>query len=238
MPLVLLNNKLWFPPLEYATPEGLLAVGGDLSTERLILAYRSGIFPWFDEEGPLLWWSPNPRFVLFPEHLKLRRSLRKVMRQDKFTIKVDKRFGDVIRACAKSPRKDQGGTWITDDMIRAYEALHELGLAHSVETYYQDQLVGGLYGIAMGPFFFGESMFHTKSDASKMALAALVYRYKSGVLIDCQVENDFFKSMGASYIPRSQFTSLLKNHLEESPCWSDTSAAIKTSLIEAELPKS
>lgn len=219
MSIVMLNRNIWFPPHHYASSDGLLALGGDLSIERLILAYQNGIFPWYEEGAPILWWSPDPRFVLFPNELKVRRSLRKVLRQDKFEIRCDTAFSEVIAACARVPRGDQDGTWITDAMLHAYQRLFELGLAHSVETYLDGELVGGLYGVAMGPFFFGESMFHRASDASKVALAALVHRYRNGVLIDCQVENEFFISMGARHIPRNDFLKKLNTHLEESNLW-------------------
>jgi len=236
MSLVLLDRRLWFPPTTYASSEGLLAVGGDLSVERLLLAYRSGIFPWFNEDSPILWWSPDPRFVLFPKDLVLRRSLRKVLKQNRFTVKFDQKFQEVIRACA-SPRANQPETWITPEMERAYLDLYRIGIAHSVETYWDDRLVGGLYGLAMGPFFFGESMFHLESNASKVALAALVHAYRHGVLIDCQVENPFFSSMGAASIPRDSFLNYLTNHLNEQPCWPQNKIAPTTSTILEELAR-
>lgn len=219
MPVVMLNGDIWFPPQHMATSDGLLAVGGDLTPERLVLAYQNGIFPWYEEGAPILWWCPDPRFVLFPDELKLRRSLRKTLRQNKFEVRCDTRFAEVMAACAAAPRQGQNGTWITQAMLDAYTQLFEMGLAHSVETYLDGVLVGGLYGIAMGPFFFGESMFHRASNASKVALAALVHRYQQGVFIDCQVENEFFTSMGARHIPRDEFLTALRGHLGEKNLW-------------------
>lgn len=224
MPITFLTQRTRFPPVDQATAEGLVAVGGDLSSDRLISAYRSGIFPWFGEGEPLLWWSPDPRFVLFPGEFKLRRSLKKVIRQNRFEIQFDTRFLDVIEACSKAPRDGQDGTWITLDMRDAYCQLFELGWAHSVEAFEDGCLVGGLYGIAMGSFFFGESMFHKRSNASKVALAALVDRYRDGGMIDCQVTNPFFESMGARHIPRKAFMKHLAHRLKQPNLWQATAS--------------
>jgi leucyl/phenylalanyl-tRNA--protein transferase len=174
------DNRLRFPPVEYATTEGLLAVGGDLSSERLLEAYRHGIFPWYSAGQPILWWSPDPRAVLYPERLKIRRSLKQTLRRGHFCVRFDTAFRDVMLACA-APRDQYpgGGTWITDEMIEAYRHLHELGFAHSVETWHDERLVGGLYGVALGGVFFGESMFSRATDASKVALVALAERLRT-----------------------------------------------------------
>ena len=206
-----------FPPLAsaLADPNGLLAAGGDLSPQRLIEAYRSGIFPWFNEGEPILWWSPDPRMVLIPGELKISRSLaktmNKVLKKGGYEIRFDSAFGEVMRACA-APRKRQAGTWIHPDMIAAYTALHQMGLAHSVETWIDDELAGGLYGIALGRMFFGESMFSRVPDASKIALVHLVKqlgRWNFG-LIDCQMKTAHLASLGAREIPREEFSQRLK----------------------------
>lgn len=201
-----------FPPVDEATAEGLVAVGGDLSIDRLIDAYRLGIFPWFSPGQPVLWWSPNPRAVLYPSKLHVSRSLRKTIRQEAFTIRFDCAFREVMTACA-APRSGSLGTWITDDMISAYGALHELGLAHSVEVWADQRLVGGLYGVALGGVFFGESMFSRVTDASKVALVHLVsfLRQHDVGLIDCQVTSPHLLSLGAEEIPRSRFLGELKS---------------------------
>ena len=197
-----------FPPVTHALrePNGLLAAGGDLSVERLTEAYRNGIFPWYSEGQPLLWWSPNPRMVLFPREFKLSRSLRKRLRRRDYVIRTDHAFEAVMRACA-APRPGQLGTWITEDMIRAYGALHRRGRAHSVETWVGGELAGGLYGVALGRMFYGESMFARATDASKIALAHLVrqlQRWNFG-MIDCQMQTAHLASFGAREIPRAEF---------------------------------
>jgi len=201
-----------FPPVEQAEtdPDGLLAVGGDLSLERLINAYRVGIFPWFNDDQPILWWSPNPRLVLFPEQLHVSRSLRKKLRKGIFTATLDRAFDQVIRACA-APRRDEAGTWIISPMMEAYERLHRHHLAHSVEIWQDGELVGGLYGVALGRMFFGESMFSRVSDASKAALVHLVnclgaWGYR---VIDCQMRTEHLQSLGAEEISREDFCRLL-----------------------------
>jgi leucyl/phenylalanyl-tRNA--protein transferase len=200
------SADLRFPPVHLASPEGLLAIGGDLRAERLLEAYRHGIFPWYSEGQPILWWSPDPRMVLFPDRLKVSRSLRKTLRAGRFRVALDTRFRDVMQACA-APRPGQHGTWITPEMVDAYCRLHELGLAHSVESYLGDELVGGLYGVALGTLFFGESMFARATDASKVALVELVHQLKRWgfTLIDCQVSTAHLARLGAEEIRRHEF---------------------------------
>ncbi len=207
----LLKDVFLFPPQSHAEPEGLLAVGGDLSTERLLCAYQQGIFPWYEEGQPILWWTPDPRMILEPHRLKVSRSLRKSLKKKIFQIRTDTAFARVIRACAHVRVRDDKGTWITPEMEEAYIRLHELGYAHSVESWYEDDLVGGLYGIFMGKCFFGESMFTEKTDASKIAFVVLVEQMKHwGVeLIDCQVSSTHLKSLGAHEIPRKEFLQRL-----------------------------
>lgn len=202
-----------FPPLSQALrePNGLLAVGGDLSPERLIAAYRRGIFPWHSPGDPLLWWSPDPRMVLRPEEFRCTRSLSKTLRNADYEVRLDSDFSRVMRACATTPRAGQNGTWIDDDMLAAYARLHELGYAHSVETWRQGELIGGLYGVAIGRAFFGESMFAHARDASKIALAhlcAFVQQREFGI-IDCQMETAHLASLGARPIPRQDFITCL-----------------------------
>ncbi|MEQ6342163.1 MAG: leucyl/phenylalanyl-tRNA--protein transferase [Gammaproteobacteria bacterium] len=219
-----------FPPVEYAfrEPNGLLAAGGDLAPARLITAYRSGIFPWYNEGQPILWWSPDPRVVLFPSHLKVSRSLRKTLKKREFNVTLDTAFRQVMQACA-APRTHgrktapafpalppsmavDGGTWITDEMLDAYCRLHELGIAHSVEAWRGDELVGGLYGVAIGRVFFGESMFSRVTDASKVAFVHLVRQLERWgyAVIDCQVGSSHLQSLGAEDISRADFNTLLK----------------------------
>ncbi|MBN2614678.1 MAG: leucyl/phenylalanyl-tRNA--protein transferase [Bacteroidales bacterium] len=212
MPLFQLNNELVFPDPRLAEPDGLLAVGGDLSPERLLAAYRSGIFPWFSDENPILWWSPDPRMVLIPKEFKRYKSLRRVVEKGIFQVTFDRDFERVMRFCGAVPRKGQEGTWITEDMIRAYAALHKMGVARSVEVWQDGELVGGLYGLLIGKVFFGESMFHRVTDASKVALWHWVdYLLESGVeLIDAQQETGHLKRMGARLIARESFITLLR----------------------------
>lgn len=214
MPLHALNKTLWFPPVTEALEDGLLAMGGDVSVERLLLAYRSGIFPWYDDEIPL-WWSPDPRFVLFPENLKISKSMQQVFKKKTFTFKTNSAFADVITHCQLLQRKGQDGTWITEELKNAFIQLHQLGHAHSAETWMNGELVGGLYGIKMGPFFFGESMFSKVSNASKFAFISWVQQLKEeGIsLIDCQVYTEHLESLGAEMIPRKAFIQLLQAHL-------------------------
>ena len=202
------EDTIWFPKSELADEDGLLAVGGDLSPARLILAYQNGIFPWFSEESPILWYAPHERFVLFPEKLKLSKTMRKLLKTNKFKLTFDTAFPDVIRACATISREDQLGTWITNDMEKAYIQLFELGYAHSVEVWEKDQLVGGLYGVEMNSVFCGESMFSKVSNASKVALISLCQN-KNYKLIDCQVHSDHLESLGAEFIYMNQFVNYL-----------------------------
>jgi leucyl/phenylalanyl-tRNA--protein transferase len=202
-----------FPPLERALsdPDGLLAAGGTLDAPRLIDAYRRGIFPWSSEGQPLLWWSPDPRMVLFTDEFRMSRSLRKRVREGRFEIRLDSAFDDVMAACAE-PRDGQAGTWITAEMRRAYGELHRRGYAHSVEAWREGRLVGGLYGVALGRVFFGESMFARETDASKVALARLVtlLREQGVPMIDCQQDTAHLASLGARPIPRAEFATVLK----------------------------
>lgn len=196
-------------------PDGLLAIGGDLSVARLVQAYKQGIFPWYSEDQPILWWSPDPRFVLFPEQMHISRSLAKTLRQGRYQIRLDTAFRQVIDACASVTRSGQDGTWITDEMLDAYVSLHEAGYAHSVETWIDDKLAGGLYGVAIGGVFFGESMFSHSANASKIAFAhlgKLLTHYGYG-LIDCQVATGHLQSFGATGIPRTSFMTLLEQFL-------------------------
>lgn len=210
MAVYALEKGLVFPPVHLAEPDGLLAMGGDLSAERLMLAYRSGIFPWYDGDVPL-WWSPDPRFVLFPDHVKVSKSMQQLLKKGQFRFSVNENFRDVIRSCKSIPRNNQYGTWITDEVEYAYTVLHEKGYAHSAETWLNDELVGGLYGIRIGKVFFGESMFSKVSNASKYAFIAYTALLKSqGVaLIDCQVYTAHLESLGATMIPRQKFIQLL-----------------------------
>lgn len=211
MPLHVLNNKIWFPPVDDALEDGLLAMGGDLQPERLLLAYKKGIFPWYDSEVPL-WWSPNPRFVLFPDELKVSKSMKVLLKRNAFKFTVNTAFEQVIRACKEANRKDQDGTWIKNEVEKGYTALHKLGYAHSAEAWLDGELVGGLYGIKMGKVFFGESMFSKVSNASKYAFISYVEQLKKEgiVLIDCQVYTEHLESLGAKMILRQQFTHWLE----------------------------
>lgn len=196
-----------FPDPAEADPDGLLAIGGDLSPERLISAYGNGIFPWYAENSPILWWSPDPRLILEPAQLHVPRSLRRVLNSGRFRFTLDAAFAQVIRACARTPRPDQPGTWIVPDMIRAYERLHALGVAHSAEAWNGERLVGGVYGVALGSVFFGESMFFAEPDASKTAFALLAHwLWRRGcTLIDCQQTTAHLLRFGAREIPRREF---------------------------------
>lgn len=211
MQLTILTDDIWFPPVSRALPDGLLAAGGDLGRERLLLAYRSGIFPWFNEDEPPLWWSPDPRFVLFPQELKVSKSMKKVISSGQFEYRTNTAFRQVIDNCRHIDRPGQDGTWITSEIADAYCDLHNIGVAHSAEAWLNGELVGGLYGIRMGKAFFGESMFSKVSNASKFAFISLVQSLHSeGVqLIDCQVYTEHLESLGARMIPRPTFIELV-----------------------------
>ncbi|KKM89987.1 hypothetical protein LCGC14_1243180 [marine sediment metagenome] len=212
--IVLLDERLIFPPIENANADGLLAVGGDLSPERLLLAYQSGIFPWFDRDSPILWWSPDPRMVLYPHKIKISKSMRKVLRSDQFQLTVNTCFENVIDRCSHIKRSGQNGTWITTEMIDAYIELHKKGYATSYEVWENERLVGGLYGIDIGHIFCGESMFSTVSNASKFAFIRLAQdvEAKNYKVIDCQMHTEHLERMGASEIPRNSFIDLLKRN--------------------------
>jgi leucyl/phenylalanyl-tRNA--protein transferase len=213
------EDELVFPPLEWAEPNGLLAAGGDLSTERLLFAYRNGLFPWYGDESPILWWSPDPRFVLFPDELKVAKSMRPYFNQRKFEWTIDRNFSSVIKNCRHAPRHGQDGTWITEEMTQAYIQLHKEGYAHSVEVWQEGELVGGLYGIALGKIFFGESMFAKASNASKFGFIALVRWLKEQgfFLIDCQQATPHLASLGARSIPRDEFVRMLAENKAQNP---------------------
>ncbi|CAN5336064.1 leucyl/phenylalanyl-tRNA--protein transferase [soil metagenome] len=213
MPIFQLSKQMLFPPVDLAEPDGLLAVGGDLTAERLLLAYQTGIFPWYNKGEPILWWSPDPRMVLYPRELKVTKSMRQVLRSGNFNITMDTDFEAVIKACAKTKRDGQRGTWIIPDMVSAYINLHQLGYAHSVEVWEGDQLVGGLYGIALGMVFCGESMFSKVSNASKAGFITLVswLQHRGFHFIDCQTHTPHLESLGARQIARAQFLVELQN---------------------------
>jgi leucyl/phenylalanyl-tRNA--protein transferase len=216
MTVFLLSDDIAFPHPENADDSGLLAMGGDLSVERLIAAYASGIFPWYSEETPILWWSPDPRYLLFPGNLHVSRSMKKVLRRGLFHCTLDREFASVIQACSE-PRPDQEGTWITQEMKEAYVDLHKAGFAHSVEVWQEDELVGGMYGVSLGNMFFGESMFSRVSNASKVALIRLtgLLGERGFAFIDAQVHTDHVVSMGAVPVPRRKFLSMLDQGLQE-----------------------
>ncbi len=207
----ILSNKIWFPPVEEAQSDGLLAIGGDLSSERILYAYQHGIFPWYDGNIPL-WWCPDPRFVLFPEQLMISKSMHQLIKKNHFQFKINTAFDIVIHNCKEQPRDGQSGTWITNEVEAAFKKLHFLGHAHCAETWLNGELVGGLYGIRLGNVFFGESMFSKTSNASKFAFILYVALLKKeGVqLIDCQVYTSHLESLGAGMIPRKKFIELLK----------------------------
>jgi leucyl/phenylalanyl-tRNA---protein transferase len=211
-----------FPDVEYAfkEPDGLLAIGGDLSPSRLLRAYRQGIFPWYSDDQPILWWSPDPRNVLYPERLRMSRSLRRTLKQNAFVVTTDTAFRRVIMCCAE-PRGAGEGTWLTPDMIEAYSRLHTLGYAHSAESWYEGELVGGLYGLALGKVFFGESMFARRSDASKVAFVRLVEHLRQWgyVLIDCQVASAHLASFGAEPVRRRDFIAILNRYCDLPTLW-------------------
>ena len=212
--MFLINKELVFPPVDQADGEGLLAIGGDLSPERLLLAYKSGIFPWYNEDEPICWWSPDPRFVLYPDKLKVSNSMQTVLNNGTFRFTINRAFEEVIKNCKSVTRKDQDGTWISPEVQEAYIQLHKLGHAHSAEAWQNGELVGGLYGIRLGKIFFGESMFSKSSNASKFAFINYVKQLqKEGIeLIDCQIYTDHLKTLGASMITRVDFIDLLRSY--------------------------
>ncbi len=210
--IAFLSDKLVFPDVEKANEEGLLAVGGDLSPERLLLAYQNGIFPWFNDDSLILWWSPDPRMVLFPENIKVSKSMAKIIRDDQFKLTKNTCFEAVVEHCATVPREDQEGTWITQKIRKAYSELHKKGIAKSYEVWQDDILVGGLYGVDLGAIFCGESMFSLTPNASKFAFIKLAeeLQEKNYRIIDCQLYTDHLSSLGAKEIPRKEFINLLK----------------------------
>ncbi len=210
--MYLLSKALVFPPVNLANEDGLLAVGGDLSAKRLLLAYESGIFPWYNQGEPIVWYSPNPRMVLFPENLKISKSMKQIIRKNKFRATFNQNFSEVISNCKNTYREGQGGTWITDEMEQAYINLHKLGMAKSVEVWEGNELVGGLYGIDLSHVFCGESMFSKKSNASKFAFIYLAQKLEKEnyKLIDCQIYNEHLASLGAEEISRLEFLTYLK----------------------------
>jgi len=218
MPVFQLSDRLVFPPVELAEENGLLAIGGDLSPDRLLLAYRNGIFPWYSEGEPILWWCPSPRMVIFPAEFRVPKRLARLIRQGTYSITMDKAFSEVINGCAETYRRHEKGTWITDDMIRAYCRLHELGYAHSVECWLGKELAGGLYGISLGGIFFGESMFSRKPNSSKVALAHLADKLRQWNfdLIDCQMKTKHLMQFGAREIPGEEFQEILERSLSGS----------------------
>ena len=216
MPLFVLDKELYFPPVHLAEPDGLLAIGGDLTVERLLLAYKNGIFPWYEGEH-ILWWCPDPRFVLFPDELKISKSMKQLIKKEEFQFTINKAFEEVINNCKTIDRKGQEGTWITNEVKKAYTLLHKKGIAHSAEVWKNGVLAGGLYGIRLGKVFFGESMFSKQSNASKYAFIKYSeYLKEEGVeIIDCQVYTEHLESLGARMIPRKEFISLLKKLIPE-----------------------
>ena len=204
-----------FPDPRLAIDEGLLAAGGDLSVERLMNAYTKGIFPWYGKDDPILWWSPNPLLIMYLDDFKLTKSLKRVINNSGYEVRIDTNFEGVMRGCMNVPRHDQNGTWINEDIIKAYKKLHEKGLAHSFETYYEGELIGGLYGVSVGRVFCGESMFASKSNASKVAYASLIQYLKNAdyAFIDCQVPTNHLKSLGAIEVSRDEFLEMLAQNI-------------------------
>ncbi len=216
MPVFYLSEENIFPPIDLAEPNGILAVGGDLSAERLLSAYSRGIFPWFSDDSPIIWWSPDPRFVIFPGDVYMSKSMRQVLRRGDFTITIDREFDEVVRQCSM-PRKHEDGTWITSEMMKAYGHLHSMGYAHSIEAWSDGELAGGLYGVSLGRCFFGESMFSKKSNASKATFITLAAALKKldFDIIDCQVYTAHLESLGAIDIPREDFIDIVESSLEK-----------------------
>ena len=218
MPVFQLTDKLIFPPAELAEKNGLLAIGGDLSPERLLLAYRSGIFPWYSEGDPILWWSPSPRLVIFPAEFKIPKRLSRLERQGKYTVTMNHAYRQVITACATTDKRQGKGTWITGEMVEAYCTLHDMGYAHSVECWLDDKLAGGLYGISLGSIFFGESMYSKQPNSSKIGLVHLVKKLQEWTfdLIDCQMKTEHLMQFGAREIPGNYFRDLLDKSIGRS----------------------
>jgi leucyl/phenylalanyl-tRNA--protein transferase len=216
MPVFLLNEELVFPNPEDANVDGLLAIGGDLRPDRLLLAYEMGLFPWYSPPDPVLWWCPDPRCVLYCKEVKISKSMRNVINRKQFAITYDEAFVEVMKGCRDTPRNGQDGTWISNEVIESYRYLHRLGVAHSVEAWYEGRLVGGLYGLSIGKMFFGESMFSAMSNASKAAFIHLAQALDTlgFELIDCQIYNDHLGTLGARHIPRSTFLSTLAAALQ------------------------
>ena len=213
--MFLLTNEMIFPPAEMADEDGLLAMGGDLSTERLLLAYRNGIFPWYNDDEPICWWSPDPRFVLFPEELKVSKSMHTILQNGRFRFVLNKNFKQVMENCKNIPREGQDGTWIQTNIIEAYTKLHQLGHAICAEAWKDGAMVGGVYGIKLGNVFFGESMFSKESNASKFAFINLVrwLQQQKVTLIDCQIHTTHLESLGARMIDRKEFCAILKKEI-------------------------
>jgi leucyl/phenylalanyl-tRNA--protein transferase len=231
VPIFQLSKELIFPPPELAGEDGILAVGGDLSEKRLLLAYSMGIFPWYSENSPILWWSPDPRLVLLPDELRISRSLRQALKKNIFTVSTDRAFDDVICNCAQLEGRKDKGTWITPEMIDAYKHLHRSGYAHSVEAWHNNELAGGLYGVALGSVFFGESMFSKKSNASKVAFVTLAQQLVQWgfTLIDCQITTRHLMSFGAREIPRKEFLELIRPAVKVAVgkgCWKQESGGL------------
>lgn len=226
MPIFRLSKAIQFPPAHFANEDGLLCVGGDLCVKRLLLAYKNGIFPWFVKGEPILWWSPDPRLVLFPDNINISKSLKKKIKKKQYNVTIDNAFEKTILSCAKPRKKEENvGSWLGEQMIKAYIKLFEQGYAHSVETWYENELVGGLYGVCLGGIFFGESMFSFKSDASKIALVSLTNQLKKNNfdLIDCQLATNHLFSMGAKMITRQSFLDKIKKSTSrkdiKKSCW-------------------
>ena len=238
MPIYMLTDELRFPPPEGASPEGIVAIGGDFRAERLLLGYAQGIFPWPSDGLPLLWFSPDPRFALEPARAHLGRSLRKRMRHEPYQVRFDSAFGETIRACARKPRPGQRGTWITEDLIRGYERMHRLGYAHSIEAWEGERLVGGLYGVGLGKVFFGESMFADAPDASKIAFATLLGHLVAWDfrIVDCQVHTEHLERFGASAWPRADFLKRLRSAVGDDGPKAPWQATLSTSEVLALLP--
>lgn len=211
MAIFALSDELIFPPVHLAEADGLLGIGGDLSPERLLLAYRSGIFPWYDKP-PILWWSPDPRFILFPDELRISKSMKPLLNREAFQFTTNKAFSQVMQYCKNVPRAGQDGTWINDEVIAAYTKLHKMGYAHSAEVWQNGELAGGLYGIKLGNVFFGESMFSLVSNASRYAFIKYVQELKRNglALIDCQIHSDYLESLGARMIGGKEFQEILR----------------------------